>query len=245
MPTPKAIVKWDVLRHFFVEGFDFGATLYAFEVTADVPILEAKVLHGKAVERDAGIPSFAGKVECYSPESAALPSDGKVGTKVKIYAPASTGQPGGAVIFGTAVDGSYARVGQVGEYQKSTLTFGFDGHAYRGKVLRNSVADANMVANPDTTGASSAWQVLGVTAAGKSMVSAVFLKSFTGTSIAYAIRSDETAHASPTTRATHNFTAAGASLITVAGPITPDTDYQVVVSGTFTSAAALVVVAIK
>lgn len=241
----KAILTWQLMRHFFVEGFDFGGTLYAFEVTADVPILEAKVLHGKAVERDGGIPSFGGKVDCYSPESAALPSDSKVGTKVKICAPASTGQPGGRVIFGTAVDGSFARVGQVGEYLKSTLTFGFDGHAYKGKVLRNSVMNASMVANPDTGGASSAWQVMGTVAAGKSMVSAVFLQSFTGTNVIYTINSDETAHGSVTPRAVHTLTAAGASLISVAGPISPDTDYQVVVSGTFTSASAIVVVAIK
>jgi hypothetical protein len=241
----KAILNWQLMRHFFVEGFDFGGTLYALEITADVPILEAKVLHAKAVERDAGIPSFAGKVECYSPESATLPADAKVGTKVRIYAPASTGQAGGRVIFGTAVDGSYARAGTVGEYQKSTLTFGFDGHAYLGKVLRNSVMDANMVANPDTTGASSAWQVLGVTASGQSMVSAVFLKTFVGTNAIFTINSDETAHGSVTSRAVHTLTAAGASLITVAGLISPDTDYQVVVSGPFTSASALVVVAIK
>jgi hypothetical protein len=102
-----------------------------------------------------------------------------------------------------------------------------------------------MVANPDTAGVSGSWLAMSTVASGKSLVTMVHLKAFTGSSIAFAIQSDEAAHGSPTTRATHNFSAAGASLITTAGPITPDTDYRVVISGTFTSASALVAVAIK
>lgn len=238
----KSIVSWQNFRHLFIGTTDYGATVSSLNFMREAKVLEAKVLHGAAVERDAGTLSDKIEIDCYAPVLTAA-MKASLGTKVDVLFPASTGQPGGLCIFGVAVQSDVQVMAPVGEYHALKITVPMDGPGYLGHVLLNSVMDANMVANPLTAPAAGPWYALGTVSGAQRVVTAVFLTAFTGTLINFVVQVDEAAHASPATLVTHTFSAVGTSMQINAGPVSPETDYRVNVTGTFSSAAALVVVA--
>jgi hypothetical protein len=239
----KSIVSFQNFRHLFIGSTDYGPTTSMLNLMSEVEVLSVRLLHSPAIERDPGVASESIEIDCYTPAlTQAMKSS--LATKTDVYFPASIGQHGDLALFGRAVQSDVQVMAPVGQYHVLKIKAPMDGVTYLGKVLRNSVLNSSMVANPDTGAVDGDWLTMSTVSATQTLVTGVFLSAFTGTDIEFAIQSDEAAHASPTERAAHAFTAAGSSIIRTAGPITPDSHYRVSITGTFTSAAALVVMAI-
>ena len=241
----RLVCTYEHLRHLLIQGLDFGDSLTSFKLMSSGTVLDCKVLHSAAVNRDLGLETFSASLEVYGQH---LPARIDRSNKLVAQFPESTGQFGMEVRFGTIALKEIGRSAMVDDYFQQSLAADFDGHAYLGNVLRNSIRDIDMVLNPDTGAVDGAWLGMGVPGPTTgTVVSAAQLVAFAGSTISLKIQSDAAAHLTPTDLMTHTFTgvdeaALNASLLFTPSAGVGDTDFRVSVTGTFTSAAYMVVV---
>lgn len=140
---------------------------------------------------------------------------------------------GGKAIFMPVLFGEYNTGGSVGELNKFTISAGSRGALASGTVLM-------AITSVNATGSSTA-VLMGATSSTQKLRAALHCTSFTGTSVAVIIESDDNAgFTSPTTVATFTtLTATGSQWIEVSGPIT---DTYLRVKYTVTSATASITV---